>query len=148
MRPRLAILLGILIGVGCRSEQPRKPKFEHDITNGPTPWTSDQFELEEEDFTFAIISDLNGGERPGVFSTAVSQLNTRTGRLRSRHNQATLVIVRLLCGTSSQFPTFPPRLCQYPKQYRSTETDQRSPHRFLQTRHIHSHVPGQKCEKD
>ncbi|MEK9779676.1 MAG: metallophosphoesterase [Gammaproteobacteria bacterium] len=75
MRPRLAILLGILIGVGCRSEQPRKPKFEHDITNGPTPWTSDQFELEEEDFTFAIISDLNGGERPGVFSTAVSQLN-------------------------------------------------------------------------
>ena len=51
------------------------PKFEHDITSGPTPWTSDVFELEEDDFTFAIISDLNGGEREGVYSTAVAQLN-------------------------------------------------------------------------
>lgn len=71
-----AILFLILI-TSCKNTQEEKkvPNFEHDITSGPTPWTSDIFELEEEDFTFAIISDLNGGEREGVYSTAVSQLN-------------------------------------------------------------------------
>lgn len=59
----------------CKSSLELAPRFEHDILDGPTPWTSDTFELEEVDFTFAIISDLNGGERPGVYSTAVAQLN-------------------------------------------------------------------------
>ncbi|MTI41072.1 metallophosphoesterase family protein [Fulvivirga lutimaris] len=56
-------------------KEERSPEFEHNYTNGPTPWTSTEFELEEDDFTFAIISDLTGGERPGVYSTAVAQLN-------------------------------------------------------------------------
>ena len=60
---------------GCKDNPKPAPKFEHDILEGPTPWTSDSFELEEQDFTFAIISDLNGGEREGVYSTAVAQLN-------------------------------------------------------------------------
>ena len=51
------------------------PNFRHDITASPTPWTSDVFEMEEEDFTFGIISDLNGGEREGVYSAAVKLLN-------------------------------------------------------------------------
>jgi len=68
------ILLSILL-YGCRSNTKPNPKFEHDIADGPTPWTSDSFELGETDFTFAIISDLNGGEREGVYNTAVSQLN-------------------------------------------------------------------------
>ncbi len=61
----------------CRKklEVKKDPIFEHGITSGPTPWTNDVFELEEDNFTFAIISDLNGGERKGVYSTAVSQLN-------------------------------------------------------------------------
>jgi hypothetical protein len=68
------ILLGLFL-VNCKTNQEPTPKFQHDIKEGPTPWTSDTFELEEDDFTFAIISDLNGGEREGVYSTAVSQLN-------------------------------------------------------------------------
>jgi len=52
-----------------------EPIFEHTITDGPKPWTGEEFELEEEDFTFAIISDLTGGERPNIYSTAVQQLN-------------------------------------------------------------------------
>ena len=56
-------------------QEQQSPEFKHDLTDGPTPWTSDEFELEEDDFTFAIISDLTGGERPGVYSTAVAQLN-------------------------------------------------------------------------
>lgn len=70
-------VLSILCTSACKSkiETKKVPTFQHDITTGPTPWTSDVFELEEEDFTFAIISDLNGGEREGVYSAAVSQLN-------------------------------------------------------------------------
>lgn len=72
----LALFLTTLITI-CKKEIVSKkvPKLEHDITAGPTPWSSNVFELEEEDFTFAIISDLNGGEREGVYNTAVSQLN-------------------------------------------------------------------------
>ncbi|MGB5387588.1 MAG: metallophosphoesterase [Eudoraea sp.] len=68
------IILGLFL-VNCKTNQEPAPKFQHDIKMGPTPWTSESFELEEEDFTFAIISDLNGGERKGVYSTAVSQIN-------------------------------------------------------------------------
>jgi len=66
----LALLLS-----ACRTAEKERPKFQHDIAEGPTPWTDTNFELEEEDFTFAIISDLNGGEREGVYRTAVAQLN-------------------------------------------------------------------------
>jgi 3',5'-cyclic AMP phosphodiesterase CpdA len=71
------VLLVVLCFSACKSEVEIKkvPTFQHDIATGPTPWTSDVFELEEEDFTFAIISDLNGGEREGVYSAAVEQLN-------------------------------------------------------------------------
>lgn len=74
MKSILTILLAGLFVLAC---QPKHipSRFEHDIASGPTPWTSSVFEKGEEDFTFAIISDLTGGERDGVFSTAVSQLN-------------------------------------------------------------------------
>ena len=68
------VLFLILLTFGCTKPQ-QKPQFEHDIQSGPTPWTSDQFESTEDDFTFAIISDLTGGERPNIYSTAVGQLN-------------------------------------------------------------------------
>ena len=70
------VLLALVFNCKNNSDTTIKaPNFEHDIKSGPTPWTSEVFELEEEDFTFAIISDLNGGEREGVYNTAVSQLN-------------------------------------------------------------------------
>jgi len=71
----LSLLTLILILTSCKPHTKRVANFQHDILSGPTPWTSDVFELEETDFTFAIISDLTGGERPGIYSTAVSQLN-------------------------------------------------------------------------
>ncbi len=73
-RPLFSILLFFLL-ISCKTYTEAVPKFQNDVTSGPTPWTSTNFEIEEEDFTFAIISDLNGGERAGVYSTAVSQLN-------------------------------------------------------------------------
>lgn len=75
MKPFLFSLIICFLLIGCKSEIKKAPQFEHDIENGSKPWTSEKFELEEDDFTFAIISDLNGGEREGVYSTAVSQLN-------------------------------------------------------------------------
>ena len=68
-------LISFFLILSCKTNIKEKPVFAHNIEEGPTPWTSDQFELEEEDFTFAIISDLNGGEREGVYNTAVAQLN-------------------------------------------------------------------------
>jgi hypothetical protein len=60
---------------GCKVSQVQMPLFEHEVKTAQKPWTSDTFEPEEEDFTFAIISDLNGGERKGIYQTAVAQLN-------------------------------------------------------------------------
>ena len=75
MSLRNQLLILSLLVFGCRSNVDKETVFIHDISSGPTPWTSDQFEPEEEDFTFAIISDLTGGERENIYSTAVAQLN-------------------------------------------------------------------------
>ena len=69
------VLILTIAFLGCRSNHKQTPEFQHTINDGPKPWTSEVFELEEEDFTFAIISDLTGGERPDIYSTAVQQLN-------------------------------------------------------------------------
>ena len=41
----------------------------------PTPWTHQRFDDDPSDFTFAIVSDLQGRNRPGVFDVAVESLN-------------------------------------------------------------------------
>ncbi|MCV9386134.1 metallophosphoesterase family protein [Reichenbachiella ulvae] len=75
MKKALQFFLISLLLWSCQTEKKSQPEFVHDISEGPTPWTSSAFELEEDYFTFAIIADLAGGERPGVYSTAVRQLN-------------------------------------------------------------------------
>ncbi|WP_445384134.1 metallophosphoesterase family protein [Robiginitalea sp. IMCC44478] len=69
------LLLLSIVQTACKKQEAIQAPFRHSITEGPVPWTSDQFEETEEDFTFGIISDLNGGEREGVYSKAVTQLN-------------------------------------------------------------------------
>jgi hypothetical protein len=39
------------------------------------PWTNEEFDFEDDKFTFAVFADLTGGERPRVFDIAVAQLN-------------------------------------------------------------------------
>jgi len=48
--------------------------FRHDLTGPVTPWTHSDFDDEEGKFTFALFSDLTGGEREGVFEVAIEQL--------------------------------------------------------------------------
>lgn len=55
-------------------------RFSHDVTSTSTPWTHDRFDDRprrggQSRFTFAVFSDLYGGERERVFSIAMAQLN-------------------------------------------------------------------------
>ena len=60
--------------VGC-SPAADEPDFMHDVTGDLQPWTHEQFDAAENKFTFAVFSDLTGGERDRVFEIAVAQLN-------------------------------------------------------------------------
>ena len=71
-------LLGLLLVVSAcastRQSQPEAPVFQHDITGEVRPWTHENFDDEEGKFTFALFSDLTGGEREGVYAVAIEQL--------------------------------------------------------------------------
>lgn len=69
---RLLILCLIILGLmasGCKKD----PVFQHTIAEKNKPWTDENFD--KNTFTFAVFSDLTGGERPGIFDVAVAQLN-------------------------------------------------------------------------
>lgn len=51
-----------------------KPAYEPGIKTGPTPWTSTRFDDAPEQFSFAVVSDLESGYRPGVFEVAAAEL--------------------------------------------------------------------------
>ena len=48
--------------------------FHHGLS-GAKPWTSEAFLDDPQEFHFAIIGDLTGGERPNVYARAVERLN-------------------------------------------------------------------------
>jgi Calcineurin-like phosphoesterase len=70
----LCCLLLLLCLAACAGKPPAESVFDHGIAGGPTPWTHAAFDNADDKFTFAIFSDLTGGERPGVFAVAVEQL--------------------------------------------------------------------------
>lgn len=49
------------------------PTFQHNVGQ-PSPWDAVPVDAADNKFTFAIISDLTGGERSGVFNVAAAQL--------------------------------------------------------------------------
>ena len=49
--------------------------FRHDVSDGVKPWVDENFDAADDKFTFAVFSDLTGGERSGVFEIAVEQLS-------------------------------------------------------------------------
>jgi len=66
------IVMVLFLTFAC---QPQRKPFAHDFSTGPVPWLGEKFDHAEGKFTFAIVTDLNGGERPGIFEIAVEQLN-------------------------------------------------------------------------
>ena len=75
MKNSIYILFLLISLWACKTEVSSPTEFYHEVPDGPKPWTSEIFEATEPDFTFAVISDLTGGERPGIYSRAVAQLN-------------------------------------------------------------------------
>jgi len=69
-RPAIAALLTISL-IGCAST----PKAVIDRQLDPHPWTHLDFRDDPDNFQFAIVGDLTGGYRKGVFDKAVKMLN-------------------------------------------------------------------------
>ncbi|HVY89244.1 MAG TPA: metallophosphoesterase, partial [Hyphomonadaceae bacterium] len=60
--------VGLLLG-GCETAA-----FQSDVATTAKPWTNLKFDDANDSFTFAIVSDLESGYRPGVFEVAAAQL--------------------------------------------------------------------------
>jgi predicted phosphodiesterase len=52
-----------------------RTSFIMEETDGPTPWTSTDFNDDPQEFQFAIVTDRTGGHRPGVFMQGIEKLN-------------------------------------------------------------------------
>lgn len=73
---QITVLLFSTILSACTSNQKQNDPspFNSDI-RATTPWTGTNFDAAEDKFTFAVVSDLWGGYRSGVFDRAVEELN-------------------------------------------------------------------------
>lgn len=64
------ILICSMSGCGIAPEK----DFQHDLSGQALPWTGSGFDSADDKFTFAVFSDLTGGEREGIFEIAIAQL--------------------------------------------------------------------------
>ena len=71
----MAVLAVTTMLAGCSGSSPGDQVFDHDIATAVRPWTHQRFDAAEDKFTFAVFSDLTGGERERVFEIAVAQLS-------------------------------------------------------------------------
>jgi len=62
-------------GCSAPSSLPDEPEFRHEVSGAVLPWTNEDFDAAGDKFTFAVFSDLTGGEREGIFKIGVAQLN-------------------------------------------------------------------------
>ena len=70
----VSAIVCIVLGCTDSSAPQGEAEFRHDVSGQVLPWTNEDFDVEEGKFTFAVFSDLTGGERDGVFDVAVEQL--------------------------------------------------------------------------
>ena len=71
----ISALICVVLGCSGSLTPPGEPVFRHDVTGEVRPWTNEKFDAADDKFTFAIISDVTGGERERVFEIAVTQLS-------------------------------------------------------------------------
>ena len=70
------VLLVVFLFAGCTTESSsNSADFRHDVVAAPRPWNNEHFDASDSKFTFAIHSDLTGGEREGIFEIAIAQLS-------------------------------------------------------------------------
>lgn len=71
-RVAFCIIFAILSNYSLAQETTR---FETEIPDSPRPWMHEGFDTGEDRFTFAVFSDLEGGNRSRVFDVAIAQLS-------------------------------------------------------------------------
>jgi len=69
------IFVSILSGCVGSADKSADAEFQHDVPGEALPWTNEKFDSGNDKFTFAIFSDLTGGERPRIFEIAIAQLS-------------------------------------------------------------------------
>ena len=69
------LLVAVLGAAGCAGQAGPEAAFEHDATGPATPWNHTAFDAAADKFTFAVFSDLTGGERDRIFDVAIAQIN-------------------------------------------------------------------------
>lgn len=67
-------ILLILTLVALSSCDQKSEFFKVNVGEGPKPWNKSTFDDSNDKFSFAVFSDLNGGERDKIFEIAASQL--------------------------------------------------------------------------
>ena len=67
-------LLACSLLVAC-AKPVSQDDFRHEIMGDARPWTTERFDNAAGNFTFAMVSDLNGGERERIFEIAMAQLS-------------------------------------------------------------------------
>jgi len=70
----LSLLIVAISVVGCSAPH-EQSDFQNEISGDLRPWTHENFDAADTKFTFAVFSDLTGGERERVFEIAVAQLS-------------------------------------------------------------------------
>ncbi len=68
-------LLFVFALSACNKASDQQQEFHAPNMESASPWQHTQFDEGADKFTFAIFSDLTGGERDGVFRVAIEQLN-------------------------------------------------------------------------
>ncbi|HCM76925.1 MAG TPA: hypothetical protein DIS90_11120 [Cytophagales bacterium] len=72
---KLYLLVTVILLFSCNPTSESRKHFVSELDSGKTPWSYEPKAGNEDQFTFAIVSDLNGGEREGIFEVAIEQLN-------------------------------------------------------------------------
>lgn len=79
MKPVITIVSLLIFCAGCTqptdSNPAADPAFIVSGFDDAVAWTSESFDADANKFTFAVHSDLTGGERDGVYEVAIAQLN-------------------------------------------------------------------------
>lgn len=69
-RTPLVLLILVIFITSCHEQA-----FQHNVKSDAKPWKHTKFDNNKGKFSFAVFSDLTGGERQGVFETAIAQMN-------------------------------------------------------------------------
>ncbi len=73
MNKLIIIVLFLLAGSNLFAQN--QEYFESGVETVKKPWTDLNFYNDPDNFQFAIVTDRNGGNRPGIFEDAVSKIN-------------------------------------------------------------------------